>query len=85
MLIAAAAERPELAAQFVERHALNNDVAGTGQSRQEEALSAEQRSLDAAGELEIVVTVSSKATMHPVSTWITWPADGSNSTKSPPA
>jgi len=54
VFIAACAHGAELAAHFFERHALNQDVAGTGQSRQEQSLATEQRGLDAAHELDII-------------------------------
>src|SRR5688500_13888808 len=54
--IAAGSEsRRKFAAHLLQRHALQHDVAGTGERREEQSLTAEECGLDTTGELDIVI------------------------------
>ena len=55
MLIAAGAVGRQLAAHFLQRHALHDHAAGTGEGGEEQSFAAEQRGPDAARKLDVVI------------------------------
>src|SRR5262249_27409396 len=55
VLVAPAAEWSQFAAHLFERHALHDHASGAAQRRKEKSFAAEERGLDSADELDVVV------------------------------